>query len=283
MDCQQEREHTSPERRLAGEAIDLAMRGSWEEAVAKNKSIIERFPCDAGAYNRLGKALMELGEFARAQEAYGRVLELDPGNSIAAKNLARLSGLPESRVNSGGGCHKISPALFVAEMGKVGIVSLGDLASSEVLAMVSVGTQVHLKVEGHRLLVENESGGYLGQVEPKRGGRLIELVQGGNRYAVAILGAGASGVQVIIREEFQHSSQAGRPSFPANAAEHGFLSTGVHFLRAPAIAGGEKTAMGFDVPGEIEGDKEEKEALMEGFSVVGEIDIGEEDLKSNGS
>ena len=51
-------------RQRSRQAIDLAMQGRWQEAVAANKYIIEDFPTDVDAYNRLGRACMELGEYA---------------------------------------------------------------------------------------------------------------------------------------------------------------------------------------------------------------------------
>ena len=39
-------------------AVDLAMQGRWREALAANKTIIESFPNDVEAYNRLGRAHM---------------------------------------------------------------------------------------------------------------------------------------------------------------------------------------------------------------------------------
>ena len=55
-------------QRYAKEAIALAMQGRWEEAVAANRAILELFPEDVDAYNRLGSALMELGEYAFKKE-----------------------------------------------------------------------------------------------------------------------------------------------------------------------------------------------------------------------
>ena len=65
-----------PRRQLTREAIDLAMRGRWEEAVVANKDIIEIFPTDVSAYNRVGKALAELGRYTEAKEAYTKALEI---------------------------------------------------------------------------------------------------------------------------------------------------------------------------------------------------------------
>ena len=74
-----------PQRQLRNEAIALAMQSRWEEAAEMNKNIIEAFPMDVDAYNQLGRALMELGRFADAKEAYGKALELQPNNAIARK------------------------------------------------------------------------------------------------------------------------------------------------------------------------------------------------------
>jgi Flp pilus assembly protein TadD len=54
---------TRHRRQLAETAIAQATRGEWEAAVATNEELIELGP-DVDAYNRLGKALAELGRSA---------------------------------------------------------------------------------------------------------------------------------------------------------------------------------------------------------------------------
>ena len=55
-------------RRLhSKQAITLAMQGRWQEAVAANRRIIETFPDDVDAYNRLGRAYIELGGLPASQ------------------------------------------------------------------------------------------------------------------------------------------------------------------------------------------------------------------------
>lgn len=210
-------------RQRAREAIALAMQGRWEEAVTTNRSIIEVFPKDVNAYNRLGKALTELGRYAEAKEAYAKALEIDPKNSIARRNLRRLSLLKEVHPFPGGDHHRVAPHLFIEEMGKAGVASLKQLASREVLAKIAAGDPVYLRPKGQTLIVENKLGDYLGEVEPRIGVRLAKLIEGGNRYAAAITSSADSEVKVIIKEIFQHPSQAGRPSFPAKGAD-GFRS-----------------------------------------------------------
>ena len=77
----------------AKKAIALAMQNRWEDAVSLNRSILKDFSDDLEAYNRLGKALSELGRNREATEAFQSALQISPTNSIARKNLERLSRL----------------------------------------------------------------------------------------------------------------------------------------------------------------------------------------------
>ncbi len=280
---QQEGERARLEQRLSQEAIALAIQGKWEEAVVVNKNIIERFPTDVEAYNRLGRALTELGDFARAKEAYTKALELAPDNAIAKKNLARLASLCESEVGLDdehrqaspfkGSFHRIAPELFITEMGKAGIVNLCNLAPSEVLAKVSLGDEVELRVVGQHLIVEGENGEYLGEVERKHELRLINLIKGGNSYTAAILNVSLPDeVQVVIKETYQHPSQVGRLSFPVKAAERLRLPTEESLVRRSVIDEGEAIEEIEYSEEEAKYSKGEDESLPEGFSLVEEID-----------
>jgi len=260
-------------RKASQEAIALAMQSRWQEAAAANQSIIESFPTDIDACNRLGRAFIELGEFARAKEAYSRALELDPDNTIAQKNLHRLSLLPESReMPVKEGRRDIAPHLFISEMGKAGVVNLQDLATQEVLAKVASGDHVYLKVKGQQLIVEDAHMEYLGQVEPQHGFRLAKLMEGGNEYAAAIVSLDNDRAKVIIRETLQHPSQIGRPSFPVKAVEGFYPHVKDTLLRQGAV---EEEALE-----EAEySDLEEEELLPEGFSIFEGVASAEESME----
>lgn len=206
-------------RQGSRQAIALAMQGRWREAVAVNTSLIESFPRDVEAYNRLGKAYLELGEYAQAREAYGKVLEIDHYSTIARKNLRRLSHLGEVAVGVGGGAPKADPQHFIEEVGKAGLVNLRHLAPLGVLARTTAGDRVQLKVDGANLVVLNSHGEYLGQVEPKYGQRLIRLIEGGNEYSAAVVRAAEDVIATVIREVYQDPSQAGQLSFPGRRSE----------------------------------------------------------------
>jgi len=160
---QEEEEKARLRQRLSKEAIDLALQGRWEEAEAVNRDIIEKFPTDVEAYNRLGRALTESGDFDRAKEAYFKALEFAPDNAIAKKNLARLTSLSESMATLRSEPQKASSQktqarrvaldLFITEMGKAGVVNLHNMAPGEVLAKMGFGDQVYLEARGQHLIV----------------------------------------------------------------------------------------------------------------------------------
>ncbi|MBE0481281.1 MAG: tetratricopeptide repeat protein [Dehalococcoidia bacterium] len=211
-------EKTRLKRNRTNEAIALAMQSRWEEAVAVNRNIIEMFPDDADAYNRLGKAFTQLGLYAQARDAYRRALEIEPNNGIARKNLERLAhlGHVEAEPKS---VKPVSSHLFIEETGKATVADLGQVAPSSVLARIAAGDPVVLRPKGQSLSVESVEGEHIGEVEPRLALRLIRLMEGGNRYAGAIASIGPDRGKVMIKEVFQHPSQAGRPSFPARAAD----------------------------------------------------------------
>ncbi len=47
-------------REKSKEAVSLALKGLWEQAAEVNREILELFPEDVEAWNRLGKAFLEL-------------------------------------------------------------------------------------------------------------------------------------------------------------------------------------------------------------------------------
>lgn len=205
-------------RQLTLQAIQCALESRWEEAAEKNRELLKIVQPNPETLNRPGKALSELGRYAEAKKTYNESLQLDPDNAIARKNVERLSHLSEDASGDGVGSEKIDPRLFIEEIGKTGMTSLVNLAPRAVIARMTAGDQVYLKIDGHALFLRNGRGENVGQVEPVLANRLIKLMQAGNLYAAAITDLNDRSVRVIIRETFQHPSQLGKVSFPALGA-----------------------------------------------------------------
>jgi len=52
---------TITRRQMIEDARLAAIEGRWEDALAINQKIVDRSPRDAAAFNRIGKAHIELG------------------------------------------------------------------------------------------------------------------------------------------------------------------------------------------------------------------------------
>jgi hypothetical protein len=202
----------------ADQAIQLALQGRWAEAAQLNRDIVESFPGDDDAYNRLGKALTELGRYGGARDAYMKALEIDPLNSIARKNLDRLASLGDQESAPRPAGQKLSPQMFIEETGKTGITVLVR-PNMDIAARMTAGDQVNLHRQNGSLVIQSMAGEYVGQVEPKLGQRLVKLMDGGNEYVAAISGLDQRDVRLFIRETFQHASQTGKLSFPPTVTE----------------------------------------------------------------
>ena len=197
------------------QAVQFAMQSRWDDAITANKAIIAVFPEEADAFNRLGKALSETGKIKEAREAYNKALELEPTNVIARKNLDRLAGARAKTEPDK--AQQVDTSLFIEEMGKSGLTMLKP-ANIKMLATLSAGDEVALKGIGSRLTVETIAGEYISDIEPKLALRLSKLINGGNKYAAAVVSMTSDTVRVMIKETFQDPGQVGRLSFPAGKA-----------------------------------------------------------------
>ena len=198
-------------KQMTDQAVRLAVNSRWQEAANLNRDIIRLFGDEADAYNRLGKAVSELGQITEARKAYGRAIELDATNTIARRNLDRLASMKDTAA-AAAAPSQLDTRLFVEETGTATVARLQatDPANSELL---DAGDVVELRVQGNAVNVHTVKGEYIGMVEPRIGLRLSRMMTAGNQYAAALVTA-ADDIKVMIRETFQHPSMIGKVSFP---------------------------------------------------------------------
>jgi len=206
-------EHLKPRSQYTDEAVQLAIAGKWDDAVKLNKFIVESFGADEETQNRLGKALSELGKLKDAKAAYEVALKLNPMNTIAKKNAARINTLLHQKEGLKVGGTRVDLNLFVEEMGKTIITAL-EGASADICSKVAAGDVAELKVDGDSIVAETSRGLKLGTLEAKLARRLIKFMRGGNRYQGGVTACDGNTVKLIVRETYQDPKFAGKPSFP---------------------------------------------------------------------
>lgn len=196
-------------QQMTKEAIDLALQGQWEKAVAVNREILQGFPRDVEAWNRLGRALMELGRYEEAIQAYQKVLELSPSNTIARKNLERLVHLQGTRPQV-----PPSPApstLFLEETGKATTTTLRSLAPREVLLQLDPGDPLDLVMRGNLVAVQTGQGILLGYLEPRIAHRIRTLMEKGDRFTAAVASVADQRLTILVRAV---ATPSGETPFP---------------------------------------------------------------------
>ncbi|HEX3246453.1 MAG TPA: tetratricopeptide repeat protein [Chloroflexota bacterium] len=213
MTAYQSEDRMRIKRVRAEKAIQLAMQNRWLEASEVNRQIIELFPDDVDSYNRLGKALMELGQYPESRDAYREASRLDPSNTIAARNLQRLEQLTEGDGDATPPT-PVDPRLFIEEAGKTAVTALTDLADRSVLVRLTAGDQLTIDIDGNVVKMVDQTSEVIGLVEPKLAQRIVRLVQMGNKFSAAVTAADDQSVRVIIREVYRDPSMGNRASFP---------------------------------------------------------------------
>lgn len=192
------------------QAIQTALTGNWEEAIKLNKTLIEEDPGDVEALNRMGLAYSILGKNKLARETYQNVLNIDPLNSIAIKNLKKLKNEPSK--NSQDSEIILVNNIFLEETGRTKVVDLINLAQAELLLTLQTGQAVDISVKRLKVFISQGSK-YVGVLPDDIGKRLIKLIKGGNKYEAFVKSTNQQNVTIFIRELKRATKLKDHPSF----------------------------------------------------------------------
>lgn len=208
---------------LVKEALTAALNCRWEEALEINQRIIKVLPNNSECLNRLAKSFFELGKYAQAKKIYNQVLDIDPYNTIAQKNIKKISSFKKSLMDSqstknGHGLinqHQgfLSPSLFLEEPGVTKIVGLVKVAEPQKLLTLSPGSVVNLITKKRGISVVDSYNQYLGALPDDSAHHLLKLIQGGNKYQVIIKSVKNNGLAILIREVFRSKKFRNQASF----------------------------------------------------------------------
>lgn len=200
---------------LSDQAIRAALDCKWADALRINRQILKVDPQNIDALSRMAKAYVELGRSNLAKKYYTEVLNYDPYNPIALKNLKiikafKSNGKPHL---NGGGEFRLSASLFLQEPGKTKIVNLLNVCEPQKLSSTFCGMKVEMMVRNRKLIVVDSDGGYLGVLPDDICHLLIRLLKGGNKYSLLVKSIRVNGLSVLIRETFRSKRFKNQPSF----------------------------------------------------------------------
>ncbi len=204
-------------RQMTEDARTIALTGDWERSLEVNTAFLERFPRDAEALNRKGRALLELGRLQESWDAYSEALNADPANMIARRNLQRLEMLAASEapiVRAGEQVSSPRGGVFIEETGKTWVDELTRAVDDGILATVSPGEQLDFTIDGANVLVSSRDGKHLGELEQRIAQRLIDLIAAGIVFEIYALGMSGHSLRFILRETHRDPSMVGRMGLP---------------------------------------------------------------------
>lgn len=194
---------------LKSQAIQIALTGDWEQAIQLNLEILKEDPRDIDTLNRLAFAYNILGKGKEAKETYQKVLDVDPANPIALKNLKKLTGTTSQTKPS---LH-IATNMFLEESGKTKIVSLVNTAPKQVVKTLQLGQLLCLSIKRSKIFVLDEQKQYIGMLPDDISRRLIKFLEGGNQYAAYVKSASEHDVVIFIKEMKRVAKFKNQPSF----------------------------------------------------------------------
>ncbi|MDP6666571.1 MAG: tetratricopeptide repeat protein [Dehalococcoidia bacterium] len=203
-------------KKIEEEAIDHALSGRWEEALAVNHEGLQTDPNNVGCHNRLAKAYLELSRYKDALASLKAALVIDPTNRVATRQMDRLSkldGRGVARRTSGGSA--TNSALFISDPAVATVSELKKVAPPEVLAAISHGDKFKFDIDDAVVNVHTPGGERVGTLEVRIATRLRKMIAGGNKYEVLAAKLSDSEVVVIVRETKRSPEQARIASFPS--------------------------------------------------------------------
>ena len=205
----------SHHKHMVERAIQLAIKGEWDEAIKINQDLIHLNPKDTDTYNRLGKALEETGEYEQAKQAFQKALTLSPYNNIAARNLNRLKQVVSPQYPAKRS-RQLSPSAFIGEQGKTITTLLHETHSKATYYQLVPGDLLELSIKSNTVIISNSNREITGALEQPIATRLVKLISGGNKYRASVTSIDDEGIHIMIQETYQHPAQINVTSFPAH-------------------------------------------------------------------
>lgn len=203
---------------LEKQAIESALSNQWNLAIDLNKKILKVEKNNIPAQLRLAFAYLQKGEIEKAKKTYQTVLKIQPGNTIAQDNLEKIKILQEKKLKKVDqtSVAYLDPNIFLEIPGKTAIVELINLGQKNILAQLSVGQKLILKIRRRKIEARTENNAFVGFLPDDISRRLIFFIKAKSQYSCYIKEIGLKKVIVFIKEEVKGEKVAKFISFPKN-------------------------------------------------------------------
>ncbi len=196
-------------------AIDAAIKANWPLAIELNIKILDSDKKNVQAILRIAFSYLQIGNYEESKKQYHKALRLQPKSTVARQYLEKIEvlkqGKPKPQVTT-----NFDPHLFIESFGKTKTVLLTNLGQKQILARLSIGQQMQLKIKKRRVEIRTDADEYVGTLADDISKRLILFINAKSTYTAFIKEVHFTKVVVFIREDKKGKSVSHHISFPIN-------------------------------------------------------------------
>ncbi len=230
---------------LKTQAIQTALSGNWNEAIALNLELLNENPDDVDTLNRLAFAYTLIGKIKEARSTYQKVLTLDIQNPIATKNLKRLRGTvpgKDNHANKDSVFNATTPHttilnnMFLEESGKTKVIELVNVAEGKTIIHLRTGEFLQLQIKRLKVFVLDNQKQYIGMITDDIGKRLIKFMTGGNKYEAYVKGIEEHRLTIFIKEIKRAKRFKNQPSFVSGKTKIQLENQAKHYRLKPSVS-----------------------------------------------
>lgn len=196
-------------------AIDAAIKANWPIAIELNIKILDIDKKNVQAILRIAFSYLQIGNYEESKKQYHKALRLQPKSTVAHQYLEKIEVLEQGK-SKPQVTTNFDPHLFIESFGKTKTVLLTNLGQKQILARLSIGQQIQLKIKKRRVEIRTDDDEYVGTLADDISKRLILFINAKSTYTAFIKEVHFTKVVVFIREDKKGKSVSHHISFPIN-------------------------------------------------------------------
>ncbi len=180
---------------LSKQAIDSALKNNWETAIDLNNQILEKDPQDKNAKVRLGRAYIKTEKFSEAKKIFKEILEKDPINNIALKNLKLAQENNPDKKSDKGNNH--TPKILIKEPGTTTQINLP--AEEKILAKLEPGQDLYIRSFKTKLVFSLDKKRELGYINDETAKIVYKAKKEGFDVSAAVIKPNETHLTILLK------------------------------------------------------------------------------------
>lgn len=200
---------------LETHAIDAAIQAQWAAAIELNTKILDLDRKNVQALLRIAFSYLQTGDYEQSKKFYHKALKISPKSSVAHQYLEKIEILEQGNKKPQTKA-AFDPHLFIESFGKTKMTTLTNLGQKQILASLSIGQQMQLKIKKRHVEIRTEQDEYVGTLADDISKRLILFIKAKSTYTAYIKEVSFTKVIIFIREDKKGRTVSHHISFPVN-------------------------------------------------------------------